>query len=553
MNLFVPLLPVLYLIGAIAWVLLNRRQAAVAPWIPVAATAAGLLVAIALAGTTASITLLRWEPVMDFGGAITFAVDPITSAFLVLIAVLALAAALNRQRDETAGGPHLVTAALLLSSAAVSFILANNLLTLACAWVWLDAAAIMALRWRQDDPAPKALRVQAFSLNYLTGLALFVAAAATTISGPMLAGAFWAPGMVNGLPAALIALAAVVRLGVYPFHRNMPDAGSGPLAAWLRLVPLAVGAYLLTRAASLAIGPPLTGILWSILIAGSALAAAGMAVSATNRLDMLRWLSAYAGATLAQGATTGGVLAAPLAVAGSIVLVLAIGVLFLAESLPQTRWIPWVRALAALAILGLPLTLGFIYRWGVYSAALGTGDGVTAVIMAFAAAIAAGALWVIFRSPAPADPSASPDPLPAVGVVLLAAPIVILGVLPSILQAAFEIAAGQPMPDTLTAWLAGGAGPLGVSVALLIAVPMACGWGLARVRERLMSASPVQSWRYYLALDWVYTVHWRPAGLIGQIYRSFRQLFENERYVGFVVVLALILGLILLSQQQLPQ
>ncbi|MFN8485860.1 MAG: hypothetical protein U0768_22695 [Anaerolineae bacterium] len=548
MNFLVLLLPVLYLVGAIAWVLLNRRQSALSLWAPIVTTAAGLAVAVALAGTAASLTLLRWEPALDFGGAITFATDPITSTFLVLIGAVALAAALNRRSDLTAGGPHLVTAALLVSSAAAAFVLANNLLTLACAWVWLDAASIMALRWRQDDPAPKALRVQAFSLNYLTGLTLFVAAAATAAAGPMLSGALWAPGMVNGLPATLLALAAVVRLGAYPFHRNTPDAGSGPLAAWLRLVPLAVGAYLLARAASLAVGPPISGVVWSILIAGAAVAAAGLAVSASNRLDMLRWLAAYAGATLAQGATVGGVLAAPLTIVGGVTLTLGMGVLFLAESLPSARWVPWVRALAALAILGLPLTLGFVYRWGVYNAGLDTGDGLTALIMAVAAAIAAGALWATVRAPATAAP---PDPLPAVGVALLAVPLVVLGVAPSVLRAALEAAAGQPTPDTLNAWLSSGGSAL--AAALLIAVPIAVGWALARVRGRLLASAATQRRRSYLTLDWLYTLHWRPGGLVGQIYRSFRELFENERYVGFIAVLALILGLILLSQGQFPQ
>ncbi|MFN8498277.1 MAG: hypothetical protein U0641_10510 [Anaerolineae bacterium] len=551
MNLLVLLFPALYLVGAIVWVLMNRRGSAYAPWVPVAATVAALAAAIALAGNSAPLTVLRWEPTAEFGGAITFASDPLSSAFVVLIGVLALAAALNKESDATAGGPHLVTAALLLTAAAVTFVLANNLLTLACAWVWLDAASIMALRWRQDDPAPKALRVQAFSLNYLTGLTLFVAAAATTIAGPMLAGAFWAPGMIAGLPAALLALAAGVRLGVYPFHRNSPDAGSGPLAAWLRLVPLAVGAYLLARAASLAIGPPLTGVLWSILIAGSALAAAGMAVTAATRLDTLRWLAAYAGATLAQGATVGGALAAPLTIIGGIALTLAMGALFLAESLPPARWAPWVRAFAALTLLGLPLTLGLTYRWGVYGAAIDTDAAATAVLMAFAAAIAAGALWSIVRSPASPAPAATPDALPTVGVALLAVPIVILGVLPSALRTPLEAAAGQPTPDTLGSWLSttGSA----VAVGLLIAVPIALGWALARVRDRLVASPALQRGRSYLALDWLYNLRWQPGGLVGQIYRSFRQLFEDERYVGFIAVLALILGLILLSQQQLPQ
>ncbi len=530
-----------------------RRQSPSAPWLPVIAAAAGLVVAAALAATGAAITLLHWEPIESFGGVITFAADPITSVFLMLIAALGLAAALNRQSDETAGGPHLVTAALLLSGAASAFILANNLLTLACAWVWLDAAAIMALRWRQDDPAPRAIRLQTFALNYLTGLTLFVAAAVTAIAGPMLAGAFWAPGMVNGLPAALLALAAVVRLGAYPFHRIVPDAGSGPLAAWLRLVPLAVGAYLLARAASLAAGPPLTGVLWSVLVAGSALASAFLAVSAANRLDMLRWLSAYAGITLVQGVTTGGVLAAPLTIIGGVALVLALGVLFLAESLRQARWVVWVRGLAALSVLGLPLTLGFIYRWGVYRTAIETGDAGVALMMGIAAAIAAGAAWSLFRFPTSNESLPPMDRLSAAGVVLLAAPLIVFGVAPALLRTALEAAAGQPTSDTLSGWLTGMGGAATMVVALLIALPMVFGWAMARVRGPLVTSPTLQRWQRYLALDWVYTVRWEPAGLVGQIYRSFRELFENERYVGFIAVLALILGLILLSQQQLPQ
>ncbi len=553
MNLLVPLLPALYVVGAIAWVLLIRRQSSSAAWVPILATAAGLAAAVTLAATEVGLTVARWEPTADFGGAITFAADPITSVFLVLIAVLALAAALNRGDDQTAGGPHLVTAALLLSGAAAAFILANNLLTLVCAWVWLDAAAILALRWRQDDPAPRAIRIQAFGLNYLAGLTLFVAAAVTAFDGPMLSGAFWAPGMADGLPAALLALAAVVLLGAYPFHRIVPNAGSGPLAAWLRLVPLAVGAYLLARAASLSAGPPISTPLWSILVFGSALVSASLAVSAANRLDMLRWLAAYAGITLVRGVTTGGLMAAPLAVIGGIALTLAMGVLFLAESLRETRWLPWLRGVAALTVLGLPLTVGFIYRWSIYVTAIDAGDGLVALGMAVTAAIAAGALWVIIRSPATAAPQPATDRLSALGVALVAVPIVILGVMPALLRSALEAATGQPAPETLAGWFANISGSTPVAVILLIAVPMAFGWGLARLRGPLVASPAVQRWRRALALDWLYTIHWQPAGLIGQIYRSFRELFENERYVGFIAVLALILGLILLSQQQPPQ
>ncbi len=507
-----------------------------------------------------SITLVRWQPVATFGGDIALYADKLSLLFVILVTLLALAAAMSDWRTLRANNPDIVTAALLLTGAATAFLLAGNLLTLTFTWLLLDMGTIAALRWLYE-PASNPVRVQAFALNYVGGLLVFLAAVASQSQSAGLAGQPWTPGTLGGVPAALLTLAAFVRLGAYPFHRNVPDAGATPLAAWLRLTPLVAGAYLLVRVAFLVGAAPISGPLWTLATGASSLAAALLAWLSLTRRDTLRWLAVYAASTTLLNLAPGQGEVAPLELLGGVGLVLAVGVLFLSESLDDAplplggrRWVQAARGLAILNLWGLPLTLGFVYRWGVYRAELEADALSLLVWSAVAAAFAAAPLWALGRDLLRAPRlAATGDAVPwpeLVGLSLLALPLLVIGLQPLLLSPALDAAAGGDAARYLSGIVQGTPTGLGVRIAAALLVPWLAGLGLARLRTRITAAAPLANeLRRWLALDWLDTRRWRPVTFGTRILRGISDLGEAERYVGLLVVFVLIAALALLSQQ----
>ena len=569
------LLPLVYLLAAGVWLALLLAQrplrAPVRP-LPLAATVLGALLAafLLLSSVPVGVTLLRWTPADVFGGDLRLYADPLSVLFVALLALLALAATLAERRGLATDDPFTVVAGLLLTGAAIIFVLAGNLLTLAGAWLFMDLATLAAPRWLQTSRT--APRVQALALNYLGGVLVFLAGITALSQNPGLAGQVWTPGTLAPLsprffevgwavnPAVLLALAAYVRLGAYPFHRNIPDAGSTPLAAWLRLTPLAVGAYLLARAASLVVAAPLSGPSWTLVTGLATLIAAVLAWLAVSHDDTVRWLAVYAASGILLRLAPGPNEAGLLVILGGVALVLAVGALALAEPLSYRgsgwprRWVEIMRSAAIWTLWGGPLTLGFVYRWGGYRGALDVGDTQAIVWSVLAAVFAAAALWTLafdtWQARRPAGRTSAPlrwsDLL---GLTLLGVPLVIVGLQPLLITPALDLVTAPGASSRIADLVRGTPSGQGVQIGLLLLIPWLVGLALSRLRRRVPAEARLgQSVQAWLRLDWLNTRRWRPVAFGTRLLRLVTGLGEGERYVGLLAVFALIVALALLTQ-----
>ena len=501
-----------------------------------------------------SLTLVVWEPQTVFGGSLVLLADRVAAVWTILVTAIALASALALVDRHTADQRRLVLSGLILTVATIIFILAGNLVTLAVTWLLLDVAVWLALYW-STRPQPLALRVLTVAVNYAGSLLVFLAAVAAYESGPTVAGLPWQPGMLSGLGPSLLTLAALIRLGAYPLQRNLPDAADPALRAWLRGLPLAAGAYLLVRAVSLTPTAPVSGLGWTLLAGAAALGAGLLAAVAASREETQRALAAYAASMLLLGLSVRPVEAASLTLYGAVGLVLALGALILGERLPsaaggrQAWW--WGQALRWVALLnlwGLPPTLGFYHRWGTLRADLALTDTAALMFGVLAATFASSALWSLTR-----PPGASPDPSPLwptlAGLSVLGAPLLAFGLQPTLIQPALEAVAGALAPEYVADLLRGTAMPAGLVVGLLILGP----WLVGRLIQRRLALAPgdvrpLRALRYWVGLDWLFARRWRPVGFAYRSLQAMLALGEDERYVGLLIVLAIVTAIALLAQ-----
>lgn len=549
--------------AAIAWPEVRARSPHRAAWLPTAAGLVGLtIVWLASRNAPISLTLSTWTAGAPFGGNLLLHADSL-SLLLVGSALLLLTASSLAESHPSAGRRTVgFDIALWLTAATVTFLVAGNLITLALAWVLLEMPIMAALRL-QLPTVPQSVRIQALSVNYLGTLLVFVAGIASLGQRVTLANQPWTLGAMGGLPATLLTVAAWIRLGAYPFFRNVPDLGVGPIATIVRFMPMTAGAYLAARATSLAGDPSVEGVAWALLFGLVTLAAALMAWLAATRHDALRWLAVYGASMLLLGLTSGESETAALVVLGGVSLILSLGALFLAvpllENPPGGRarlWLQLMLALALLSLWGLPVTSGFLYRWGVFQANLETSTLLATLLTLVASTVAAAPLWLLARDVwglrrAPAIPPAPTLRSLQIAVTGLALPLLVIGLAPGVIAPALEGAGGPGGLSYVLDGVRGTPASLAPVVASLILIAWLAGLGLSIVRAQLPPDSrTVRDLRAALSLDWLYRRRWRPVRRGLGMLQTLTTLGAGERYVGMLIVFAFIIVLALLAQTQ---
>lgn len=557
---------VLLLIGvfvaaAAAWPLLQPRRPRVARWLPPAAA----MVALGLAGLLAeqdnqTVVLSTWTTGASGGSPLALAADPLALLFVGIIALVIIAASLAGPLGSAGDDLLPVDIALWMAAAAVAFSLAGNTATLTLVWVLMDMTILSALRFLQPA-APRPVRIQALAFNYIGALLVFMAGVTATGFGADLANQVWMVGTMAGLPAALLTVAAWLRLGAYPFQRNIPTGGASRAATLLRFLPLTAGAYLVARAASVAGGAPIEGWGWALVLGLATLAAAGMAWLASSRSEALMWLGVYAASSLLLGLVSGQVEVGALTLFGSVGLILAVTMLFLGEPLlgtamsaAQRGWTQVALVVGLLSVWGLPLTAGFLYRWGTLRADLEASALLGLVFTVLAAAVAAAPLWLIARDlwgmRRARDAAASPAARDALlGISLLAVALVAIGVVPALIAPAAEVASGPVGLSVIADGVRGTPPNMATLIVGLLLGAWLAGLGLSLVRAQLPPDSrTVRDLGALLSMDWLYRRRWRPVRVGLGLFQTLASLGAGERYVGMLVIFAFILALALLAQ-----
>jgi len=483
-----PLIPILCLLAGALFVELGtlarfRWLSLIAVIATGAATVALLLLMPRLPAT---VVVLDWRPVTAFGSTASLRVDG--TAWLLGLALLIAGFSVALVWLAAPGQSPPAARGLTLTMLAVGLgsIFAANILTVALCWGMLDALFCLTLLAHGGPTSGRRAQL-ALGINGLATLAVWIVAA--LIEQDHLS-PYWHLLLLPPTARILMGLAAALRLGLYPLHIWQPVEliGESDRSILLYLTPAMAGLALWARLAVIQ-GLP-EGNLWPAIALVTALIGGALAWIQPDPGESLPHLALGCGGMLILTATIGKTPAA--LAAGSASWLLGLTALFVGRSFARgaTGWL-WAipAALGVATLAGLPPTLGFASRAAFYQ---GASSG---PIWIFILAIVAEILLISAMLRRLLTPDATSLPQSAlarigyiVALIVAAAPVIVLGVIPS--------PAAAPMTGlSAMAWI-GWAAPLAGGAVLVITIE--------RLRPRIhqweIAASQV------LRLDWLYSL-----------------------------------------------
>jgi hypothetical protein len=540
------------------------------------------IAAVALAGVAT--LLLRWVPPgsLQISAWLTLPPTPIPLALAadrlnLPFAWLLLAWLVADELDglvhdtdstaEAADRPRRMASAearrLLAAAAGLTFLLANNLLTLCLAWVGFDIALWLAQRYTSGQREPVPLRWMGLNLG-----AILAAVAAAALPGHDAGLAVWSVGDFPDVARGFLALAAAILAGAFPFQPALSpllpstEGGAGSRRPWaLGMLPLLSGLYLLLRTESMGHARLTPGNGW-LLLGGLGLLATGV-LSHVDQERRLLWIGLHPVSLLLLLVGLDDPLATVAALLVAINVPLSVGLLALTDLHPRSlyptarggRW-AWqaMRWLAVGSLLGVPPTLGFAGRWAAYRVLLeGNNAGVWLIIVALATVPMTAALLDSEdrRQSAGSNTSSS---LPAAYCLLpaacLAVPLLILSLQPLLLGSLAAAVAGGAARLTLAGTLRATPAGTGFWIVITLLVPLAAGYGLIQpgMKQRIAASRLSSLLATALALDWAYDLVGHAGQRVGAAVTVVLTPLRGERYVSWTLLLAVILVLLLVSR-----
>lgn len=432
-----------------------------------AIAAALALTALAWGGRSLpqEIVMLAWRPVSLFGTPTGLTLDSHTWILALAVVAPVFASSLKQAAHPTEL-PFRPALLLAMSAVALMALGAANLLTLALAWGFVDAVYGIALL-RSAGPSTVHRPQLIIGLNGIATLLVWIACIFLEQDN---LSSYWRLITISPLVQTLLALAAMLRSGIYPMYAWSSDERSDESLTLLHLTPVLVGLGLWIRLAMLYALPGEE--LWAWLALAGALLAGLLAwlhqaTQQTLPYVMMGYAAllifAGSGAGLSATALTSGAAAWALAAYG-----LSASPPLRLDSKPGIRNLWGLAGLIALLTLaGLPGTLGFTYRTALH-AGLDQARWLWWGLATLSEALLIGAAlrYLLTPAPAPSFPNRLRLILFAVSLALVALPLIIFGVWPGLLFAP----AIKPAPD-VRGWVGWGL-PLATALALAAAIQL---------------------------------------------------------------------------------
>lgn len=537
-----PLIPIIILLAGVLALLLSLTLPARYPG-PVAAATAGLalIALLALGGQLPAEAIVSfWQPLALSGIPVSLRLEGMTWLYalaLTGLSVAALLTGLSRPGGRRTASRGFI---LLLLAAGLAAVSSSNLLTLCLSWTFLDVMFLGAVALTEDRERVSEHTTFALAANGLATLLVWIVALLGMRDG---ASQYLHLFSFSVAQTTLLAIAGVVRLGLYPLHLWLPaefDLRPG-LSSLLHLAPATAGLSLLSQLVlgargDLPLHNPLTYAAGTALLVGAVLAwgqdepgrALSFIVLAQTGLVVL-------------GGTWGGEAAALALVAQGLVLLLSTGVLFLGQGYdPHRRIWSLPGVIAGAALMGMPFTLGFVGRSALYAAFWSAGAWVLLVLSGVGQALLLAAVLRLLLRPVtgPLPPSPIVQGLGAVGLAGLAVPLVVFGLAPERLAGLLGVTPPSLMQGLaqmpVAGWVTWGLG-LGLGVAL---------WRRdAQVREARAQLQPLLVALF--SLRWLYRA---AAALVEGVSRGVRGLallLEGEGALLWVLVVLVLAWLFL--------
>ena len=193
-----------------------------------------------------SVQLSIWRPTTLFPTPLVLSLDNMSWTLVYCASTVLLAVFLTEAVRPSIAKARTSAIMLMFFSLCASALFAGNLLTLVLAWTLFDVGSLLFLIFIQDDPQDITQIISRFALDMggillivSGGVVMAVSGQDTSLSGQPL----------SGYAAILLISGAMLRLGLFPMHFNLPPVpavrrGMGTL---LRLFPPAVALSLVAR------------------------------------------------------------------------------------------------------------------------------------------------------------------------------------------------------------------------------------------------------------------------------------------------------------------
>lgn len=529
-----PLTPLLFLVAGAGGLLLGLLpRFRYTGLIAIAGTLGAMLALLVMAlDLPVSAMLSAWQPLDLLGAGLTLTVDGLAWLFglgLLAVALSALVTGLARPGGRRVG-TRLVM--LLLTLCGLLSIFSDNLLTRVIAWACLDIIYFLALLFlaRADGLEPQA--VLNLSFNSLGTLLAVGAAVLISRTSPELS---LGDAALTSQSTLLITLAAVFRLGLFPLHLSLPTEinirqGLGSL---LRLVPAAVALETLSRLAVFGFDDSIRLWLTIFGVAAALVGAAQLWSVADPRQGMAYVIIAQSGVALLAG-LWGGAQAALALAATALAMLLGCALLFLSNGHDEQR--PWgslVPGLGAVALLGLPATIGFLGVGQLYSSLLAAGGWAWLVLAAVLVAqtlLAAGLLYTVLWAGQPVMGEPALVAAYWAGLSLPAVLLVVTALLGGVVAAAVDVEMSG---------LLGFTSPGSFVALALVLITAAAGYALWRFQDVVRGSSSLvigASLAPLARLDWLYRLLWGVIRGVGGGIATLAAVFEGEGAILWALV-----------------
>lgn len=551
-----PVGPALLLLttGALLRVLPRTQRASLLAVLTLGPLLAAFLLLIRLRITQVSDLPAVWWPLVISPLRLRWTLDGWNWLMVFLLLLVGAIAVLLTWREPGLRASAFHGLSFLLLGGAVLVVVSGNLLTLSGAWVASDVLLIARSREsRMPQGAVAGGLVAGGSLLMLLAIG---------ITSPSAATASLATAALPAEALALLMVAAALRMGAYPLHLWLAPGQTGRSAGTQLLlggVALITGGWLLGRLYPLGVDQWLSNPVWQPLLAALVLAAGVMAWAA-SREDRQAGLAASRASWLWFSlALAAPVLGQDVLGWGIVTVVLGLALLVVGDTI-RTLWgwrVPLILALGVLA--GGPFLVGFAVRALVSPdnfllwllAVVGEGLALACVMAAWlrpaALAPTAGSQGPTLRNGrTPATTDAPSGRLlvrwPVIRMFIafsaLAVPAIIWGIRPELLAQLAGFSISPTLGDLL------GAMSWGQWVSLVLSLVL--GGGLAWVLGQPQSS--LARWRgqmvTVMGLGWALDALLWVSAWASEAVRALLRMLEGEGYLGWVVLLALLLWLV---------
>jgi formate hydrogenlyase subunit 3/multisubunit Na+/H+ antiporter MnhD subunit len=537
-----PLTPLLILCAGAAGVLFGllprfRFTGLIAGTASLGALAALFLLALEL---PAEATLSNWAPASLFPVKLELQADAFAWLFALALLVITLTSLVTGVARP--GGSRVGTrfAMLLLTAACLASIFAGNLVTRILAWALMDViyfVALVTLAEGDDLEGQAVLNLGFNSVGTLLAVAATVLISRT--SDPL----SLRDAVLTPQSTLLITLAAVFRLGLFPLHLGLPTdvnirQGLGTL---LRLAPALVALETIGRLAVFGFAAPVVPWLTLLACAAAVVGAVQLWSAPDPRQGLAYLVIAQSGVALLAG-LWGGAASALALLATTVAWTLGAALIYLGSGHDDgQRWATALPLIGVAAILGAPLTIGFLGFGTLYGQLLSAGGWGWVVLVIVAASqviLAAGLLYAVLW------PGAAPSVEPAVAAVFYAGhslPAVLLVV--AAFFAPVVAAALDAGPRALLGF-EGLASLAGMAVVVLSAAGAVALWRYDAVLRDRLSGAPGAALASLGRLDWLYRWTWNGVRALGRGVDALADVLEGEGAILWTLVAGLLVWLL---------